>query len=217
MRCRRFSSSWHRRRVLLNSPGRVPSRASCAPLRRPRQSGSASGSPDPSLQAPAAAFPDIRMGRDGPGWADYSPKLTEYNQKSIDCLNDLFRIKLKDEKYDKCIFSINSAKIHKILKFKIYQVFKLLEMFPFEYTIYMNKHQKMNLSNRLNLSKRMLRGLLKIDETSCVICLENVTDMRVVLNVQHTDCIYNDDYPCCDELHIYCCVCKEAMGGRVVF
>ena len=92
MRCRRFSSGWHLRRVLLNSPGRVSSRASCAPLRRPRQSGSASGSPDPSLQAPAAAFPDIRMGRDGPGWADYSPKLTEYNQKSIDCLNDLFRV-----------------------------------------------------------------------------------------------------------------------------
>ena len=44
---------------------------------------------------------------------DYSPKLTEYTQKSVDCLNDLFKIKLKDEKYDKCIFSINSEKIHK--------------------------------------------------------------------------------------------------------
>ena len=154
---------------------------------------------------------------------DYSPKLTEYNQKSIDCLNDLFRIKLKDEKYDKCIFTINSEKFHKMLKFKIFQVLKLLESFPFEYTIYMNKYQKMKVSNRLNVSKRMLRGLLKIDETSCVICLENVTEKGKYGSctkcsaIYHTDCIYNDDYPCCDELHIYCCVCKEAMGGRVVF
>ena len=29
---------------------------------------------------------------------DYSPKLTEYTKKSIDCLNDLFKIKLKDKK-----------------------------------------------------------------------------------------------------------------------
>ena len=155
---------------------------------------------------------------------DYSPKLTEYTQKSVDCLNDLFKIKLKDEKYDKCIFSINSEKIHKKIKFQIYEFFKLLEVFPFEHThtIYINKNKKMNISNKLNVSKRMLRKLLKMDETSCVICLEKVSNIGKYTScskcsaIYHTDCIHNDNYSYCDELHLYCCVGKEAIGWSII-
>ena len=154
---------------------------------------------------------------------DYSPRLTEYTKKSIDYLNDLFQIKIKIKKYDKCIFSINSEKIHKMLKLKIYKAFKMLEMLPLEYTFYMNKYQNLHICNELNVSKKALRGLLMMDETSCVICLENVTDTGKYTSctkcsaIYHSDCINNDDYPFCDELYLYCCVCKEAIGGTVAF
>ena len=65
----------------------------------------------------------------------------------------------------------------------------MLEMLPFEHTFYMNKYQKLHICNELNVSKRMLRGLLKMDETSCIICLEKLQikeNIRVDLNVQQS-------------------------------
>ena len=154
---------------------------------------------------------------------DYSPRLTEYNQKSVDCFNELLRIKTKDKKYDKCIFSINTEKIHKILRYKIITSLGEEDLDPFEYTIYMNKIKKMFLSNKVNVNKHQLRGLLDLGENSCVICLETIkkgieeySACITCSAIYHTDCLHDKDYPCHDGLNKFCCICKEAIGLAVL-
>ena len=154
-------------------------------------------------------------------YIDYSSKLVEYNKiNKQEILNLLFEKRI-DKKYERCVFRINTDKIHTTFKKALHTLYDV-PTHKKDLSLFFNKEKMVMIENDVQLNRRHIKIILNIvEEITCPICLEPPDEERrvscpVCVTEYHYKCISNPDYPCYDDKHKYCSVCRSIIGNVTV-
>lgn len=147
-------------------------------------------------------------------YIDYSNKLIEYNDDTINKLEDLVNKKRFDDKCMKVIFRINFEKINK--KFvKIFENY-LDNTDISNKSLFLTRYLSSTHRNDVLLSEFSVKSFFKsIENERCCICLEGFENRRVACTkcstTYHVKCIENDKYTHLKNNKLYCCVCNKRL------
>lgn len=147
-------------------------------------------------------------------YIDYTNKLIEYNDDTINKLEELVNKKRFDDKYVKVIFRINFEKVNK----KFVKIFEnYLECYNISNkSLFLTRYLTSTHRNDVLLNEFSIKSFFKsIENETCCICLEGFEHRRVACShcstTYHVECIENDNYTHLKNNILYCCVCNKKL------
>ena len=147
-------------------------------------------------------------------YVDISHRFIEYNDDTINEIEDLMNRKRFDDKYLKVIFRINFEKINK----QFCRIFKsfLDNEYVNNKSLFVNRYTICTHRNDRLLTDFSVRSLfIKDAKETCCICLEEFENRRLSCchcsAAYHVKCIENDNYTHIKDNKLYCCVCKAIL------
>ena len=146
-------------------------------------------------------------------YVDYSYKFVEFNDDTINKLEDLMNKKRFDDKYAKVIFRINFEKINE----NFVEIFEnYLECYNISNkSLFLTRYLSSTHRNDVIITEFSVKSFFKKPEDICCICLEGFENRRVACSncstTYHAKCIENDNYTHVKDNKLYCCVCNERL------
>lgn len=147
-------------------------------------------------------------------YIDYSNKFVEYNDDTIEKIEDLINNKRFNDKYAKVVFRINFEKINKNFC-RILEHYLDNPRFD-DKSLFITRYTMCSYRNDIILNDFSTKYLFNnTNEETCCICLEGFKNRRVgcchCSAVYHYECIDDEKYPYVDDDIVFCCICKNKM------
>lgn len=147
-------------------------------------------------------------------YIDYTNKFVEYNDETIDKIQELVNKKRFDDKYAKVIFRINFEKVNK----------KFVKIFENYFdnndisnkSLFITRYLSSTHRNDIIINEFTVKSFFKnIKEDICCICLEGFEHRRISCchcsAMYHVECVEDDNYLYVKDNELYCCICKNQI------